>query len=178
VAARIGNEVRRLDGVLRGFLELASPVSSRRQEIELGSLIGEVLELLEAEAEAEGVALAPPAGAARAYIDAEALRRTLINLVRNAIQATPAGGRVEIALDGHREEATIRITDQGPGIDPALAGQVFDPFVTGRPSGTGLGLALVRRVIEEHDGSVSLESLPQGGAEALIRLPTGGGSPT
>lgn len=178
VAARIGNEVRRLDGVLRGFLELASPVSNQRRTADLGDVVVEVLELLETEAEAEGVALVPPTGSARAFVDVEAMRRALINLVRNAIQATPPGGRVEITLDDDGDEVTIQITDQGPGIDPALTGQVFDPFVTGRPSGTGLGLALVRRVIEEHEGSVSLESLPRGGAEALIRLPASGGMAT
>jgi signal transduction histidine kinase len=176
VANRIGKEVRRLDEVLRGFLELASPVSNQRQTVELGDLVCEVVELLETEAEAEDVELVRPTGVGRALVDAEAMRRALINLLRNAIQASPPGGRVEIVVDDG-EEAIIRIKDQGPGIDPALAGQVFDPFVTGRPSGTGLGLALVRRVIEEHEGTVSLESLPYGGAEALIRLPRSGGNP-
>jgi len=171
VADRIGNEVQRLDGVLRGFLELASPVGSSREVIDLGDLAREVVELLETEAEEKNVRIARVrGGSGNSAIDRESMRRALINLVRNAIQATPPDGQVDI---GVREEAgvvEIRITDEGPGVDPALAGQVFDPFVTGRDSGTGLGLALVRRVVEEHEGSVSLESLPTVGAEAIVKL--------
>ncbi len=95
------------------------------------------------------------------------MRRALINLVRNAIQATPPGGRVTVTI---READRVRWRSGSPtkvrDSIQALAGQVFDPFVTGRESGTGLGLALVRRVVEEHEGSVSLESLPTVGAEA------------
>lgn len=170
MAGRIGNEVQRLDGVLRAFLELASPVRSSREVIDLGNLAREVLELLETEAEEKNVRIAGVQGSGTAEIDSEAMRRALINLVRNSIQATPPDGQVTVAI---REEAgvvEIRITDEGPGVDPALAGQVFDPFVTGRDSGTGLGLALVRRVVEEHEGSVSLESLPTVGAEAIVKL--------
>lgn len=176
MAGRIGNEVRRLDGVLRGFLELASPVSSSRHQVELGTLAGEVLELLETEAEEVGVRLAKVEGTGASQIDREAMRRALINLVRNAIQATPSGGRVAVTIHTEADQVEIRITDEGPGLDPALEGQVFDPFVTGRDSGTGLGLALVRRVVEEHEGQVGLESLPTRGAEAVVRLPAAKGA--
>ncbi len=171
MAARIGGEVRRLEGTLRTFLELASPVGSQRELVDLAQLTGEVLKLLEAEAEAKGVLLTPVEGTATASIDPEAMRRALINLIRNAIQASPREGQIFVDISADRDQVEIRIVDQGPGIDPDLAGQVFDPFVTGRESGTGLGLALVRRVIGEHNGSVSLRSLPERGAEAIIRLP-------
>lgn len=176
MAARIGNEVRRLDEVLRGFLELASPVSSHREEVELSELAREVLELLETEAAEKDLRLAKVQGAGTAQVDRGAMRRALINLVRNAILANPPGGRVAVTIHDGSGHVEIRIRDEGPGLDSELAGHVFDPFVTGRESGTGLGLALVRRVVEEHEGSVSLESLPTVGAEAVLRLPSLRGS--
>lgn len=172
MAARIGSEVQRLDGVLRGFLDLASPVRISKESVELAELAEEVLELLETEAEEEGVHLTPVQGRASAQVDGEAVRRALINLIRNAIQATPPGGRIQTTLKAQENHVEISIADEGPGLDPQLAGQVFDPFVTGRDSGTGLGLAMVRRVVEEHQGSVSLQSLPTVGTEAVIRLPS------
>ena len=172
MAARIGNEVRRLDGVLHSFLELASPVGYSREEVDLTELTTEVQDLLETEAESKGVRLGPVQGSATATVDREAIRRALINLVRNAIQASPPEGRVVIVISDGFQEAEIRITDEGAGVDPKIAGQVFDPFVTGRDSGTGLGLALVRRVIEEHEGSVTLDSHHTRGAVAVVHLPS------
>jgi signal transduction histidine kinase len=172
VAARVSREVRRLDGVLREFLELANPVSSRREEVELAELCREVLELLDAEAEELEVRLDGIRGRGRAWIDREAVRRALMNLVRNAIQASPPAGRITVDVIEKAGESMIRITDQGTGVDPELGEHVFDPFVSGRKDGTGLGLALVRRVAEEHSGTVQLRSLPSHGAEATMRLPS------
>ena len=171
IARRIRTEVQRLETVLREFLEFASPVSDRRRDTDLGVLAREVLDLLEAEAADRSVRLGEVRGTARASIDREPVRRSLINLVRNAIQASPAGGTVEVRLDRDSAMATLRVLDEGPGLDPAAGERVFDAFFTTRATGTGLGLALVRRVAEEHDGTVALRNRPSAGAEAVLRLP-------
>jgi signal transduction histidine kinase len=103
-------------------------------------------------------------------IEREAIRRALINLVRNALQASPEGGVVGVALERRDGRARVVVTDEGAGLDPEIAGRVFDPFVTARAEGTGLGLALVKRVAEEHGGSVALRNRPGGGAEAILEI--------
>lgn len=170
MARRIRDEVQRLEAILREFLEFASPVSDRRRETDLAELAREVLDLLEDEAKERSVRLEVQ-GAARATIDENAVRRSLINLVRNAIQASPEDGAVEVVVLQDTAATTIRVLDEGPGIDPRDGEKVFDPFFTTRVSGTGLGLALVRRVAEEHGGRVEVRNRPAGGAQAVFRLP-------
>ena len=171
MAQRIRGEVKRLDGVLRQFLDLARPVSDARKATNLAHLSREVVELLETEADDSAVRLVPPRADGIVEVDPEAVRRALINLVRNAIQASNAGGRVEIDVEQDRRFVTVTVSDNGSGIDRAIAEEVFEPFVTGRASGTGLGLALVRRVAEEHDGSVELTARPSGGTRADLSFP-------
>ena len=175
MATHIRGEVGRLDGVLREFLELASPVSEGRKPTDLVVLGTEVLELLEAEAEAADVRLRKVTGEAICDVDRRALRRALINVVRNAIQASPSGESVSMKVERQGDETSIRVFDEGPGPDRELAGRVFDPFVTGRADGTGLGLSLVRRVAEEHGGTAALRPRPSGGTEAVLRIPNSEG---
>lgn len=177
MATGIGREVRRLEGVLRTFLDLASPVSGDRECVELSSIATEVVQLLEAEAEAEMVQLEPVRGSAVAMVDREAMRRALINLVRNAIQASPPDNRVSVSIASTNDQVQICVGDQGKGVAAEIADRVFDPFVTGRDAGTGLGLALVKRVVEEHGGTISLESSDRPGTLARIKLPLEGEAP-
>jgi signal transduction histidine kinase len=172
MAQRIRGEVQHLESILREFLEFASPVSERRQETDLAELAEEVLELLQIEAEERSVRLGSVRGTAEARIDEDAVRRSLINLVRNAIQASPAKGAVDVEVRQDSETATIRVLDEGPGIDPQDGEKLFDAFFTTRVSGTGLGLALVRRVAEEHGGGVELRNRQTTGAAATLRLPS------
>jgi signal transduction histidine kinase len=171
LAGKIRAEIGRLETILRQFLELARPVGEAREETDLHRLAGGVLELLGAEAEAAGVTLRIAGDGGRAPVDPESVRRSLINLVRNAVQASPPGGKVEVRVEALDGEVVIAITDQGPGLDAEIAGRAFDAFVTSQAGGTGLGLALVRRVAEEHRGSVTLRTLDGGGARAELRLP-------
>jgi len=171
IAATIGSEVARLEGVLREFLELARPDSGDRDLSDLDALCRDVVELLGPEAQALGVGLDLKLGNAAAPIREESIRRAVINLTRNALQASRRGDRVEVGTRSDRDAAEIVVADRGPGIDPLLRDRIFDAFVSGRASGTGLGLALVRRAADEHDGTIALENRPGGGARATLRLP-------
>jgi signal transduction histidine kinase len=171
-ARRIRGEVKRLEAVLREFLELARPVGGDRCTVDLAALATDVVELLRPEAENRGVRLGPVEGRAAARADREAVRRSIINLVRNAIEASPEDGRVRVMVDGDTDTSRLRVIDEGSGIDSELRDKAFEAFVTTRAGGAGLGLSLVKRVAEEHGGSCSLVNREGGGAEACLTLPS------
>jgi nitrogen fixation/metabolism regulation signal transduction histidine kinase len=113
-------------------------------------------------------------------IDAQMLRRTLDNLVRNAVQAVAAsgpegGGRVIVAARREKTSAVLEVRDDGPGIAPADRDRVFDPYFTTKDEGTGLGLAIVKKVVLEHGGSIECVKAKEGGAAFRIRLPSRSG---
>lgn len=171
-AGGIRAEVRRLEEILKGFLDLARPVTGTRQSEELGSLAKEVAALMEAEASSGGIRLRVEtvSGEVRADVDREALRRALINLVRNALQASSRGDTVILAVERAANGVRLRVIDEGRGVAPEMSERAFEPFVTSRADGTGLGLALVRRVVEEHGGRVRLAGREGGGAEVVVDL--------
>ena len=106
-----------------------------------------------------------------ARTDRESIHRAIVNLGRNAIQASSPGGRITVVTAQSKGRATLRVMDEGSGLASELEGRFFAPFVTGRNTGTGLGLALVKRVAEEHGGSITLANRDGGGAEATLSLP-------
>jgi signal transduction histidine kinase len=172
-AAGIRSEVGRLEEILKGFLDLARPAAGPRSVTDLRELAGEVTGLLEAEAAPRRVALGVevPGESIPAEVDREALRRAIVNLVRNALDFSPEGTRVTVAVDRDGDLARVRVLDEGSGIEPNLGEQVFDPFFTTRADGIGLGLPMVRRVAEEHGGWARLAARPSGGTEAILELP-------
>jgi len=105
-------------------------------------------------------------------IDARRLQRGVENIIRNAIQAVGDGGRIELRSECHREWCEIGIRDNGPGIPLEVIGTIFEPFVTyGKKEGTGLGLAVAQKVVREHGGEISVESIKGEGTNFTIRLP-------
>ncbi len=113
----------------------------------------------------------------RLLADAPGLGILLQNLVGNAVQHTPAGGRIRVLLEAGAEALTLRVQDSGPGVPPALRSKVFEHFFrAGNGSGAGLGLAIVARVVELHHGTITLGDSPLGGLEVQVRLPRTGGS--
>lgn len=112
------------------------------------------------------------AGLGTVDVDAGRLERALINLVRNACEATIGGGRVEVRGSRTGQNAVIVVEDDGPGIPQAIKTTLFEPFVTaGKPGGTGLGLAIVKKIIEDHKGTVAVDSAPGAGTRFTLTLP-------
>jgi two-component system sensor histidine kinase FlrB len=109
------------------------------------------------------------------YVDREQMMQAIVNLLRNAAEATPAGGRITIRTakealkDG--EEAVIRISDSGQGIPEDHRAKLFEPFFTTKDEGTGLGLPIVASIVVRHGGHVELASSLDAGAEFVIHLP-------
>jgi two-component system sensor histidine kinase HydH len=106
------------------------------------------------------------------HVDAERTSLALRNLLQNAVQATPDGGKpVEVRIDGNRREIVIEVRDHGPGLAPGAEAQIFEPFVTTKTRGTGLGLSIARRIAEQHDGTLTGETHREGGALFRLVLP-------
>ncbi len=109
-----------------------------------------------------------------AKFDEKKLTRALFNLARNAIDAMPEGGKFTLHCSRDEDDVIFRVTDNGPGIPAEIADRLFESFVTsGKKNGTGLGLALVKTIVEEHDGTVSFKSKPGKGTTFEIRMPAG-----
>jgi len=145
-------------------------------------LIGQSLLLIRAQAKEQAVEIlwAPPPQEVYVMADAAQLKQLTLNLVMNAIQAMPNGGRLQIdlsvrsqaiGLPGEREWAVISIGDTGCGIPPEILDRVFDPFFTTKPGGTGLGLSTCYAIVKQHDGDLEISSQANEGATVNVRLP-------
>jgi len=99
------------------------------------------------------------------------LRRALGNVLRNAVEATGGTGNVTVSVHQSDGATIVRVADDGPGIPAPERARIFDPYVTGKTEGTGLGLALVKQTVEQHSGDIRIEDTPGGGATFVVTLP-------
>ncbi len=175
----VEEESERLNRLVSDLLRLARPVKASRAPVPFEQLCARAVR----EARTSyGVAVSfPSPGALRLLGDPGLLPLVFQNLIENACQATGPNGRVEISAvvgrQGAREMARIAIRDEGHGMDADVLAQARDPFFTTRASGTGLGLALVQRIVEAHHGSLELSSTPGVGTTVVVHLPTAAAIP-
>jgi len=173
-------EVDRLVALVEDLLFLArtdaGAVDRPLEPVDLGAVVADVAPALRALAERAGVRLrVDDAGAVSVRGSAPMLFRMLFNLADNAIEYSGAGRRVEVALGTQDGEAVLEVRDDGPGISPADQEHVFDRFYRGDPArtrgGAGLGLALVRSIVQVHEGRITVESTQGKGTCFRVRLP-------
>lgn len=172
-AQTIRDECVRLERTVGEVLGYARDAQPRLGPLELRAWLDGELERLAPEAETRGVRLVRDYGEAPVELraDRDQLARALENLVRNALAVSPPAGRVVVGLRPERKHVELFVADEGPGVAPEDRERVFEPFFSRRPGGTGLGLALVRRIAEAHGGSARVTDRPAGGAEFALRLP-------
>jgi signal transduction histidine kinase len=169
----VRDEIRRLDQTLQDFLLFSRPRELARKPVALEPLLRKMAELLSGDAEARQVALvvevAPGSPAVAA--DEGVLRQVLLNLILNALDVSPRGGRIRLQGGPADDEVELVVSDEGPGIPPEVRDRLFEPFFTTKPNGTGLGLAIVHSLVDQHSGRVWVERADPDGAAFHIRLP-------
>ena len=169
----IANEIRRLDEVVQGFLKFARPEDLKLQPVGLAALLDEVAPIVRPEAERAGVTLVIDCvGAPDVNGDPAMLRQAFLNLALNACQAMPNGGTLRILARPARDHrVSIAFTDTGVGIEPAHLQRIFDLYFTTKEKGSGIGLSLVYRIVQMHDGEIDVESTPGAGTTFRVLLP-------
>ncbi len=170
----VEEEVRRLDRVIQGFLEFTRPEELQLESVRLDGIVREALDLLAARAEQAGVRLASlvPAELPAVQGSAQLLKQALLNLVGNALDATPTGGRVDVRAEPTADGSiALTVEDTGEGIGPEDLRKVFNLYYTTRSAGNGLGLSLVYRIVQLHAGETRIESVRGVGTRVTMTLP-------
>ncbi len=175
----IGEEADRLNRIVGDLLDFARPYEAQKKPIALEPIIGSAVTAALAAVPngATRVVVQFPAELPRFQIDGHLVRQAFVNLLVNALQAMPRGGTVTVrALPEEKAGqlwARIEVRDEGDGIPAVAAERIFQPFFTTKATGTGLGLAVVKRIIDAHHGQVTVQARAEGGTTFIVRLPGG-----
>jgi signal transduction histidine kinase len=170
----IEGEIRRLDEVVQGFLKFTRPEDLRLRPVRVADLFDEILPLVEAEAGKTGVRVVAecPASVPGVHADAAMMRQAFLNLAINACQAMPNGGVLKLGCNEEPHgRVAVRFEDNGVGIRPDHLQKIFDLYFTTKDHGTGIGLSLVYRIVQLHDGDVEVQSTPGRGSVFRLVLP-------
>ncbi|HSH68415.1 MAG TPA: ATP-binding protein [Deferrisomatales bacterium] len=178
LAGQVLKGIQNLSRISGNLLLFARKVEPRREPVDLTSVLEEALLYARAALNGKGLALEQQWVSTPVLADADLLRQVFLNLLLNAVQASPEGGVVQVRVEVDPEEsppvAVVHIADQGAGVAPDIAERIFDPFFTTRAGGMGLGLAIVQRIVSGHGGWVAVGPGPLGGADFTVGLPVAG----
>jgi signal transduction histidine kinase len=172
--AVLEEEITRLNASIQSFLDYARPPKLERRSVDLRDIVQRTRQLLAARADRQEIQLAArlPDQPVTVNADAEQLRQVLLNLVLNAFDAVGHNGTVTMdVVPQSNGQALLQVADSGPGIPDSIRERLFEPFVSSKESGTGLGLTICRRIVEQHGGTIDASNRPEGGAVFSVRLP-------
>ncbi len=169
-AETVVREAVRLEALTRQVLDFVRTGEVQPAAVDVPGLLAEAVAAL-GEAGAARVRLSAPAALPPVPLDAPLVRQALLNLLENALQASPPDQAVLLAAEPTDGGLRLTVRDRGAGFAPGEEAQAFEPFFTRRTRGTGLGLAVVRRVVEGHGGSARARNHPEGGAEICLDFP-------
>ncbi|HWS97076.1 MAG TPA: ATP-binding protein [Candidatus Methylomirabilis sp.] len=169
----IGNEIHRLDRVVKTLADFNRPIEPRFISLDLRRLVEDVTLLAAPDAERNGVKIESDPGMVSLPVkaDSDLLKQALLNVVLNGVQSMESGGTLALAARSDESSATIEVRDQGKGIAPEIRDKVFNLFFTTKQHGTGIGLAMSYRVMQMHGGSLSFDSAVGKGTVFRLTLP-------
>jgi signal transduction histidine kinase len=178
----IKDELHRLNGMVENFLTVGKPLTLKKTEVDVQTLIRDVVELAQQKAIQQGIEILveKQEDIPHLHVDPAQVKTCLVNVVLNAIQAMPKGGRLRIGAlyralwdGGPTTPGTIEVTvaDTGPGIDQEDLGRIFTPYFTTKKLGIGLGLAITKKIVEEHQGQINVTSRVREGTTVVISFP-------
>jgi signal transduction histidine kinase len=170
------HDISQVESVIRDLIELARPGELRLVPVDMNAVVRTVMRQLDTRLAHRKVthSLSLADRLPLVKIDTERFSQVLMNVIVNAIDAMPNGGALVVSTHSERGEVVIDVDDDGVGIDPAIADRVFDPFVSSKPEGVGLGLVNAKAVVEGHGGRIQLEPRQPRGTRARIILPANG----
>ena len=169
----IGEEIRRLDDVVQGFLRFSRPEELQLEPVRVAAMLGDIADVVRPQAAQHGIGVEIEASDGLAIqADRAMVRQALLNLSLNAIDAMASGGRLMLRAHAvEDQQVQIDVADTGIGIRPEHLSKIFDLYFTTREQGSGLGLSMVYRTVQLHDGTIEVESSPGHGATFRLRLP-------
>jgi len=172
MTASLKSEVEQLDKVVAAFLDIGKPITLNKSNFKVMEIFDQIQSLVRQQLIEKNISLIF-SGDTTAFIfaDPERIRLVFLNIIVNAISAVFPGGRIIVEFTNQLHFHRITISDDGPGIPADVIDHVFEPYFTRRPGGTGLGLALAKRIIEDHEGSTSASNLTSRGACFEILIP-------
>jgi PAS domain S-box-containing protein len=171
----VARQARRARDIVRNLLDFARQTKPQRLPTDVGELLGQTLDLIRRHLQGSGVVIeeeyAPDVGLVS--LDSGQMKQVFLNLITNAAQAMPRGGKLSLRTIRQGDEVAISVSDTGPGIEPGIRDRIFEPFFTTKPpgQGTGLGLAISLGMVEEHGGRISVKSQVGQGSTFTVWLP-------
>lgn len=178
--ATVAREAVRLRAILDDFLRYAGQLTLQPEPTDLNELLADLVDFLAPQAALTRVQLRqmPYDGPLMAAVDPKLIKQALLNLMLNAMQLMPGGGELIVGAKQQADQAILTVTDTGPGISDAEQSKVFDAYFSKRRGGTGLGLAMTRRIAREHGGRIELASEVGKGSSFSIVLPLQSSEPS
>jgi len=172
-AHAIWDSAQSMQKIVENTLDFARPIQMESNEEDLRVIINKVFDSCRVKAEQSGVTLSVkvPAVPMKMAIDGHHMERALVNLVANSIEASSAGQDVTISAEKTGDDFVVRVRDDGVGMDKEVLENVFVPFYTKKSKGTGLGMPIVKKIVEGHSGQIAILSRAGQGTEFIIKLP-------
>lgn len=163
-----------LDKIISDFLRAARPATPRMELESLNAVVEDTLQFMSGEIHSAGIVAEAnlSRGLPRVWLDHDQMKQVFINLIKNALQAMKPGGRLTVATERAEDCLTVSVSDTGAGIPPNLIGKIFEPYESTKKGGSGLGLMIVRRIVQQHGGAIDVDSALGKGTVFRVRLPT------
>jgi len=173
LSAIVKKETQNISGIINQFLQFSRPNKFCKTHCNVSEIIHNVIQLYAIKTKQKNISLIfeNPEQRITGYLDDDKIKQTLINLLENAIAATPPEGKITITAQDIEENIIIKISDTGLGIKPENLSKIFNLYFTTKADGTGIGLAQVYRIIAEHDGNIQVDSEPKAGTTFTLTLP-------